>query len=400
MSDQHPARMGLRIAELRKIHGVTQQALAMRAAVSYSLLRKVERGERPASPSFIAAIARALSVSVLDITEQPYGARDAHPTSEQAGVPALRQALAEGDDPELDTSLRSMDDLRAAMAKIHELDRKGKYADEVRGLPDLLRHLHASRARSAPSTLVPALTKCSSAAYSYATIALYRLGHLDLTHLADERARAAAAHGDDPLRAAVAEWNHSLILMFDGAYPAALRSIEQGRGDSGSRAAEPGGACGAGRAAPSCRIIAARATHSDLAAEHLVAARSLAVDGQDQTNFYNTKFGLPNVTIHEVSVPVELADGTTAVTRAAKVTLPAHTAPSRVGHYWIDIARAWLLHGNRARALDSLQQARRITPQLTRYHPQVHETVHILATRDARSTASLRHFAAWCGIRT
>ncbi|HWR46835.1 MAG TPA: helix-turn-helix transcriptional regulator, partial [Pseudonocardiaceae bacterium] len=105
--DQHPSRMGVRIAELRKIHGATQQALALRATVSYSLLRKVERGERPASPSFIAAIARALSVSVLDITEQPYGARDAHPTSEQAGVPALRQALAEGDDPELDASLRS-----------------------------------------------------------------------------------------------------------------------------------------------------------------------------------------------------------------------------------------------------------------------------------------------------
>ncbi|HSZ29252.1 MAG TPA: helix-turn-helix domain-containing protein [Pseudonocardiaceae bacterium] len=399
MSDQHPARIGLRIAELRKIHGVTQQALAMRAAVSYSLLRKVERGERPASPSFIAAIARALSVSVLDITEQPYGARDAHPTSEQAGVPALRQALAEGDDPELDTSLRSLDDLRAAMADIHELNRKGKYADEVRGLPDLLRHLHAT-VNACPVNARPGAYEMLSAAYSYATIALYRLGHLDLTHLADERARAAAAHGDDPLRAAVAEWNHSLILMFDGAYPAALRSID--RAEAIVDLAQPSPAVPAVRGALHLRaaVIAARATHSDLAAEHLVAARSLAVDGQDEANFYNTKFGLPNVTIHEVSVPVELADGTTAVTRAAKVTLPAHTAPSRVGHYWIDIARAWLLHGNRARALDSLQQARRITPQLTRYHPQVHETVHILAARDARSTASLRHFAAWCGIRT
>ncbi|MGH3924331.1 MAG: hypothetical protein ACRDTT_15955 [Pseudonocardiaceae bacterium] len=79
---------------------------------------------------------------------------------------------------------------------------------------------------------------------------------------------------------------------------------------------------------------------------------------------------------------------------------PPSTAPTRVGHYWIDLSRAWLLHGDRRRALESLQQARRIAPQLTRYHPQVHETVHILAARDARSTASLRYFAAWCGIRT
>jgi putative transposase len=38
-------------------------------------------------------------------------------------------------------------------------------------------------------------------------------------------------------------------------------------------------------------------------------------------------------------------------------------------------------------------------PQLTRYHPQVHETVHTMAIHDVRSTGSLPRFAAWCGIR-
>lgn len=399
MSDQHPARMGLRIAELRKIHGVTQQALAMRAAVSYSLLRKVERGERPASPSFIAAIARALSVSVLDITEQPYGARDAHPTSEQVGVPALRQALVEGDDPELDTSPRTLDDLRAAVAKIKEFDRRTKYAEVVRELPDVLRHLHRA-VLDLPSNERPGAHDVLAAAYSYTIVSLCGLGHLDLSHLANERARAVAAHGDDPLRATVAEWNHSLFLMLDGAYPAALRSIERAETMVNLAPASPAVPAVRGALHLRAAIIAARATNSDLATEHLVTARSLALDGQDQADFYNTKFGPANVTIHEVAVPIELTDGTTAVTRAAKVTLPASTAPCRVGHYWIDLARAWLLHGDRARALDSLQQARRIAPQLTRHHPQVHETVHVLAVRDTRSTASLRHFAAWCGIRT
>lgn len=371
MSEQRLSRVGLRIAELRNIHGATQQALAARANVSYSLLRKVERGERPASPSFIAAIARALGVSVLDITEQPYGVRDSHPTSEQAGVPALRQALIEGDDPELDTSLRTLDDLGAAVAEIKELDRRTKYAEVVRALPDVLRHLHRA-VLDLPSSERPGAHDLLAAAYSYAIAALYRLGHLDLSHLADERARAAAACGDDPLRAAVAEWNHSLILMFDGAYPAGLRSIE--RADSIVDLAPTTPAVAAVRGALHLRaaIIAARATNSDLAEAHLVAARSLAVDGQDEANFYGTMFGLPNVSIHEVAVPVELVDGTTAVTRAADVILPARTAAARAGHHWIDLSRAWLLHGDRRRVLDSLQQARRIAPHLTRYHPQVH----------------------------
>jgi transcriptional regulator with XRE-family HTH domain len=398
MTEQHTSRVGLRIAELRKIHGATQQSLAARATVSYSLLRKVERGERAASPSFIAAVARALRVSVLNITEQPYGVRGADPTSEQVGVSALRHALVEGEDPELYTSLRSLDDLSAAVVEIKEFDRRTKHAEVVRALPDVLRHLHRA-VLDLPCGERPGAHDVLTAAYSYAVVALYRLGHLDLSHLADERARAAAARGDDPLRAAVAEWNHSLILMFDGAYPAGLRSVA--RADAIVDLAQTTPAVPAVRGALHLRaaIIAARATNSDLAVDHLTAARSLAVNGQDEANFYGTKFGLSNVSIHEVAVPVELSDGTTAVTRAADVTLPPSTAPSRVGHYWIDLSRAWLLHGDRRQALDSLQQARRIAPQLTRYHPQVRETVHTLAIQDARSTGSLRNFAAWCGIR-
>ena len=390
--------MGLRIAELRKIHGLTQHALAARANVSYSLLGKVERGERSASPSFIAAIARALDIDVLDITEQSYGPCKAHFQSEQAGVPALRQALGEGDDPDLDTSPRGLADLRAAVSEIKEFDRRTKHAEVIQVLPDVLRHLHRA-VLDLPSAKRPAAHDVLAAAYSYAVVALYRLGHLDLSHLADERARAAAACGDDRLRAAVAEWNHSLILMFDGAYPAGLRCID--RADALVDLARPTPAVPAVRGALRLRaaIIAARASNSDLADEHLTVARSLAVDGQDEANFYGTKFGVPNVSIHHVAVPVELADSTTAITRADGVMLPAHTAPSRAGHYWIDLARAWLLHGDRRRVLDSLRTARRIAPQLTRYHPQVHETVHTLATQNARCTSDLPRFAAWCGIR-
>ncbi len=163
---------------------------------------------------------------MLDITEQPYGVRGANPTSEQAGVPALRQALIEGDDPELDTSLRTVDELRAAVAEIKEFDRRTKHAEVVQALPDVLRHPHRA-VFELPNGERPGAYDVLAAAYSYAVVALYRLGHLDLSHLADERARTAAAHGVDPLRAAVAEWNHSLILMFDGAYPAGLRSIER-----------------------------------------------------------------------------------------------------------------------------------------------------------------------------
>jgi hypothetical protein len=56
------------------------------------------------------------------------------------------------------------------------------------------------------------------------------------------------------------------------------------------------------------------------------------------------------------------------------------------------------LHGDRGKALGALKEASRITPQQTRYHPQVHETVRILAEHDRRATDSLAGFARWLGV--
>lgn len=389
--------IGARIAEVRRLRGLTQLALARRASVSNSLLSKVESGERPATHSLTAAVARALSVSVTDLTEQPYGSRNALPSSEQAGVPALRQALVEGDDPEVDTETRALADLATALAEVKAWDRKTKHAQVVGALPDMLRHLHRA-CNEMPVEGQPAAREMLSAAYSYAVVSLYRLGHLDLAHLADERARANAALGGDPLRAATAEWNHALILLFDGAYKGGLRTI--GRAADYADLAPVTDASKAVLGALDLRaaVLAARTGNTDLANDYLSAAATRTTPRQEQANHYGTKFSTANVDIHRVAVPVELSDGTTAVSRAATINLPRGAAPSRTGHYFIDLSRAWLLHGDRTRALESLNTARTIAPQLTRYHPQVHETVRALAVSDSRSTTSLSNFAAWCGV--
>jgi hypothetical protein len=71
---------------------------------------------------------------------------------------------------------------------------------------------------------------------------------------------------------------------------------------------------------------------------------------------------------------------------------------SRRGHHHIDMAAAWLQHGDRDRAFDQLNLARELTPQQTRYHPQVRELVSTIAQTDRRRTDSLSNFARWVGI--
>ncbi|MGH3908212.1 MAG: hypothetical protein ACRDTE_29125 [Pseudonocardiaceae bacterium] len=44
----------------------------------------------------------------------------------------------------------------------------------------------------------------------------------------------------------------------------------------------------------------------------------------------------------------------------------SRTGACRIGHHYIDLTRAWVLHGDRAKALDALTTARELTPQLAR----------------------------------
>jgi hypothetical protein len=148
-------------------------------------------------------------------------------------------------------------------------------------------------------------------------------------------------------------------------------------------------------------VLAARAGDRQQSDAHLTEAREIAALTGEGTNHYGMEFGPANVGLHEVSAAVEMADGTLAVTRAQHVQADGHPAvlpPERIGHYHIDLARGWLYHGDRRRALSALQTARRVAPQQVRYHPMVRETIRAIAHAEPRPNEDLRSFATWLGI--
>ncbi|MFZ5471989.1 MAG: helix-turn-helix domain-containing protein [Myxococcota bacterium] len=74
-------RLGRRIRELRtqRSERWTQEDLAEHARISVSFLSMIERGERVAHVDTLAAIARALNVSLAELfagTDEPSGERD------------------------------------------------------------------------------------------------------------------------------------------------------------------------------------------------------------------------------------------------------------------------------------------------------------------------------------
>jgi len=386
-------RVGIRVAVARKVRGWTQATLAGKAHVSASLVSQVERGAVPASPAFVAASAQALGMTVADLYDQPapkWGIERAHVTE-------LETAVLEGEDG---AASHLENEAEAVLARVAWLQRLSRYDESSAVLPDLLRALHAAAAE-APSWHAEAAHAQLAAAYSCALYCLHRLGS-PLTGMAAERYETAAASAGDPLLAAVATASRSVALLHRGAYGAgrqvvvrALRSIEDTRDDAFTLAVR-------GSTHLQLAMIAARSGDRQQSDSHIDAARDAArfvppVDYQ-QTDYYDTAFSAINVEFHAVAAAVELGDSATALQRGTTLAVPPGTMRSRLGHHHIDLAGAWLLHGDRDSALAQLNLAREITPQQTRYHPQVRETVAAIAVADRRRTDSLARFARWAGV--
>ena len=116
--------IGTRIAEARKLRGLTQAGLAMLVPCSGSLVSQVERGAKPATPWFVAAVARALHIDVPQLLGQPYRGTTERTDRVHASIPQIRIALTYWDvPPDLAVAPRPLEAIGADIAKIsHYLD--------------------------------------------------------------------------------------------------------------------------------------------------------------------------------------------------------------------------------------------------------------------------------------
>lgn len=388
---------GERVARARKLGRLTQVQLAQKASVSLSLLRKVEQGDRAASPAFIAAVARVLGVGIGGLTGQPYSPVRADAAA-HATIPELRRSILSFDDepPALPVTF---EDLSAALDRVREGMRRARYTDLTAELPDVIRGLHLLADAESSSSRSEEIHSALAYAYSKAMLFAYQYGYLDLAGLAADRCGWAASRSGDPIWPVAAEYNRALILLYSGAYAGGQKTIERAYAASEDIATSPDLLAVRGALHLRGSILAARAADAATADSHLTEARQIAVAiGSTRFRHYGTGFRPSNVDIHSVAIPVELSDGTTAISRAADIRLPASVAPSRAGHHFIDLSRAWLLHGDKQRALLTLQQARNVAPELTRNHSQVHETIRVLA-HSRRGTDNLAQFARWANVK-
>lgn len=392
--------IGERVAELRRLQGLSQSRLAAAANVSDSLVKAVEQGRAPASSAFVTAVAKALKVGNAELLGQPYPRTTTDESEVAAGIAIIRSELAAYDLPPHGIVTRSLPEVTAAVEAIRQARRATNFHKLSNDLPALLTEVRALVHKSSGREQEKAfLLLCEL--YSSSRSLAHKLGYTDLATMAVERMGWAAERSGSRLWIAHAQFHRASVLTSAGDWNTAQVYLEQCRKDleGALDSADLESLISWGGLHLQSGLAAARAGDRDTADSHLAEARETAFRVGDE-DFHDPvfAFGRANVGIWSVGLAVEMLDGTEAITRSRSVTIPDSTPKSRAGHYYIDLGRAYLLHGDRANTLASLQMAKKIAPVQTRYHPMVHETVRVLARQEARSTETLRGFAAWCNV--
>ncbi|WP_405135216.1 helix-turn-helix domain-containing protein [Nocardia sp. NBC_01388] len=390
--------VGERVAQARKLKGWTQARLSMETALSTSLISAVEQGRRAATPAYISACAKALRTSTAELLGQPFPPTTAEDRELHGAIALLRNELAAYDLADDDIEVRPLARLSKDVVQARQYRRDAAAPKLADILPPLVTEARALVHRSAGYDRDQAFVLLAELYYNVRSLA-HKMGYIDLAASSVDRMTWAANESGDPLWIAASQFHRATLLTNGGDWKTALTYLELcrahlepvlGAGDERDLIAWGG-------LHLQSALAAARAGSRDRADSHLAEAVDTANRiGHDRDEVL--VFGPTNTSIWSVSLAVEMMDGGEALKRADGMFIPAGTPRSRSGHHYIDLARAYLLHGDRTLVLDALQTAKATAPSLTRFHPMVHETIRVLAREDSRRNDTVRGFAAWCGI--
>lgn len=395
-SQPNPASIAAHLAALRRERGLSQRQLAQRLHVSHSLIEKVERGCRTATPDLVESAARALECAVTDLTGQPD--RDVHPddTHAHVAITEIRRAVHHYDlTPNLPEGPRPLAQLQAEVRRANRLRHHARLTTLAAMVPSLITELTAAvqcTTGDERATTFALLVE----AYAAANQVAYKLGYHDLSNQLVDRIHWAASHTADPLIESFAGWMHAGSLRALDLHQPAINVLNRAWRNFDNRAPDrmnPRQLSLYGSLHLQAAMVEANAGHADNTRTHLTEAGTAAHLLRVDTDYFQLAFGPSNTAIYRVATAVELGDAASAITQAASIRLPARVPVERSAQHHVDLSRAWLWHGNRERALRSLLRAETLAPQQTRIHPHATETVRVLLRQDRRRSERLAGLA-------
>ncbi|MEU3525207.1 helix-turn-helix domain-containing protein [Streptomyces sp. NPDC038707] len=399
--------LGDRIARLRRLADLTQEALAERSGVSVDLVRKLEQkrkhsarlptlhalsgglgveltallGDPPAIPSTgepdppqLVALRRAIMPPLFLPPQEPKGV-------EKLSLPLLWREIADG------------------WTLYHDAE-FGRLMEVLPGMVDDARFAAAVGTTDERAAGEAALGKTLQLAGHLAI----RLGKTDLALSALERAMNAAERSSDPLLARMISnsvaWNYQRQNRLDDAKHLAVHAadgLERERGMTAEGLRVWGGLIMS--AATSAARSGDYGTAGDMMRTAEDAARRLTTLATPADGRMVSVFSRSSVRIERVRLAVQHARPEEALSLAKGMRLGADVPPSWRTWLLLDVARAHTDVGDAEGAVKTLEKLRRTTPAWMRHHTHAVAIVTDLWAGPHRPPG-LRKLAEFLGVTT
>ncbi|UCM91148.1 helix-turn-helix domain-containing protein [Streptomyces marincola] len=382
---------GARLAQLRKERHLTQDQLAAAAAISKSLLSKIEVGDRPLTPATAAALGKAMGLSMADVQ----GLTPPTPAQESV-VDDLRAAMRDYDLPRKREV--SGQEVRQRLRQTEELRNAVDLARLMPLLPGLLRDATSHAHRSNTSESWALLGEVYSVVYWLAA----RHRWLDMAEVAVARETWAAEQMDNPLFSAVAARDRAGTYLNFGDCENGLVVVERAISDAESRLSGDRRDIAVGLLNLRGMTLAGRLPdHREARREahrHMQYAERAASRFSREFKVHGLSFGRKNTFTHRFATLIDLGESRSALALADDIAVPLSGLPAtRRAPSFINQARARVSLNDNDGALESLARAWDIAPQLVRIHPMAQEVLRVVDSRHKRSNPLLTRLLELAG---
>ncbi|MEV0356900.1 helix-turn-helix transcriptional regulator [Nocardia sp. NPDC050697] len=376
MSDMPPNEIGRRIREIRLWRGLSLEAAAGLAGISYGYLGRVERGEQALSKRrTLEALAHALRVAPSEFSGQPWEHSAGQSSDAYAGLLDIESALERcelGDDP--GGSVREWSAIDADLQAAQRMREKSDYPAVCALAPGLLIELHAAYVRrpGLRAEVLAGLVRC----YYILAETTKRLGVRGLPIMMVKAAQSCAEELESPAWIGFAVWLRGSISGSMSRSQQYARSVAAA--DRIASHLDDGEVVQAyGMLNLSAALAAAVQNDRSTAETHLAEAAAVAQRmEQDVGGFGRLWFGRTNVHVWRSSIGIELGDGVAAVEHTVGVPVDSIPSASRRANYYAEAARVLLAEpAYRSRGLDLLLKAELIAPLQVRGDFFVREAV-------------------------
>ncbi len=384
MNDQLARLVGDRVRFYRTAARQTKTVVAGLAGITPDYLYQIERGQKLPTIPVLAQLADVLRVE---------------PGYLLGGKPAPPPRLASSVDA--DAIYHAMTAPTAVPpASVGELGRQvceawsawqtsgHRYSELTTDLPELIATT-AATIRSTSGKQQRQAQAIAADLYGLLRTVTKRVGRVDLSLLAADRAQRAAEQADDPTRLAGARWNLIQVMLADGhaeaAEDEAMKAHFEVRAALGPDHLDAAALSGALLLVAA--VAAVRAGNAWSGRDRLRQAAPLAERVGDR-NVCWTAFGPTNVAMYAVSVEVESGEAVEGLRLASRIDHERSPSIERRVAFLLDQAKGYAQRRHFAQTLALLTAAEADAPEDVRFRPAAHTLIRTVLERGRRTEST------------